>query len=106
MHVTARLKNSSLHATFKPSSAAGDRLKRASLTTRLRTLMIGPARARALLLTQAPIVSLICISKMAFWSATQLTTNNSIRPNSTNCSQVLNKIVNIYFFFKNKLVHK
>lgn len=84
MHVTARLKYTSPHATFKPGSAAGDRLRRTGLITRLRTLVIGRARARALLLTQAPIVSLICIFKMTFWSAPQLPTNNSIRPNSTN----------------------
>lgn len=80
MHVTARLKYTSPHATFKPGSATGDRLRRTGLITRLRTLVIG----RALLLTQAPIVSLICIFKMTFWSAPQLPTNNSIRPNSTN----------------------
>lgn len=44
------------HATFKAGSTAGDSVRRAGLTTSLRTLLI--VRARALMLTKAPSVVL------------------------------------------------
>lgn len=47
------------HATLKLGSTVGDMMRRAGFTSRLRTLVI--VWTRALMLSQAPSVFLICV---------------------------------------------
>lgn len=84
------------HATLKLGSTVGDMMRKAGFTSRLRTLVI--VWTRALMLSQAPSVFLICVIQMTLWSAQNFSTKKAcdLIPPST-LLYVIYVFINILF---------